>query len=124
MRLKPPLTGVDRRVAGLRAVLLAASLLGLIASAPAWVNTRGFPLIPVASWIPILPSPSDKVLFGVMLAALVAALWFYRPAVISFLVASLFAFFEDQNRGQPWLYMYWVMLLLSLAHAPASLAAC
>jgi hypothetical protein len=119
-----PFAGVDRRTAWLRAVLLAATFLGLLASAPVWANARAYPLLPIASWFPILPAPWDKGLFGAMLLALVLGCWFYRWAVIMFLSASLFAFCEDQNRGQPWLYMYWVMLLLTLFPSPAPIAAC
>jgi hypothetical protein len=39
------------------------------------------------------------------------------------LSAGLFAFFEDQNRGQPWFYMYSVMLGLTLLPERAVLAA-
>lgn len=95
-----------------------------MASAPVWFNARTYPLLPVATWFPILPAPWDKWFFGAMLLALVFAGWSYRWAVIVFLSASLFAFCEDQNRGQPWFYMYWVMLLLSLFSAPAPVAAC
>src|ERR1035441_4919789 len=59
-----------------------------------------------------------------MLLALALASWFYRTAITCFLLAGLFAFCEDQNRGQPWFYMYWVMLGLTLLPAPASIAAC
>src|SRR5262249_9636890 len=52
------------------------------------------------------------------------AFWRYRPAIITFLISSFFAWCEDQNRGQPWLYMYWVLLLLSLFPAPSWLAGC
>ena len=119
-----PFAGVDRRTAWLRAALLGATILGLIASAPVWSNTRLYPLLPLAAWFPILPAPWDKCLFGAMLLALVLACWFYRWGVIVFLGASLFAFCEDQNRGQPWLYMYWVMLLLTLFPTPVPIAAC
>jgi hypothetical protein len=119
-----PFAGVDRRVACLRGVLLAATLLGLLASAPVWFNSRLYPLTPITSWFPIFPAPWDKCLFGLLLATLVAAGWLYRKAVIAFLALSFFAFCEDQNRGQPWLYMYWVMLLLTLFPPPVSIAAC
>jgi hypothetical protein len=36
----------------------------------------------------------------------------------------LFAFCQDQNRGQPWFYMYWVLLLLTLLPHPTAFAAC
>src|SRR5262245_12139748 len=96
----------------------------MIASLPTWLNARSFPLSPIVPWFPIVPSPWDKVFLGAMLLALVMAAWVYRAAVVGFLVLSLFAFGEDQNRGQPWFYMYWVMLLLTLFPEPTALAAC
>lgn len=124
-RVSPlPFANTDRRTLWLRATLLSATLLGLIASAPVWSNTRTFPLLPIFSSFPILPAPWDKCLYALMLGTLVAAMWFYRPAIITFLVTCCFAYCGDQNRGQPWLYMYWVMLLLSLFPAPTAHAAC
>jgi hypothetical protein len=108
----------------LRATLLSALFLGMIASLPTWLNTRSFPLSPIVPWFSIVPTPWDKVFLGTMLLALVMAAWFYRAAAATFLVLSLIAFFEDQNRGQPWFYMYWVMLLLTLFPAATGLAAC
>lgn len=119
-----PFAHTDRRTIWLRATLLGATFLGLIASAPVWTNTRTFPLLPIFSGFPILPAPWDKGLFALMLGSLIAAIWVYRPAIITFLAASFFAYCGDQNRGQPWLYMYWVMLLLSLFPAPSANAAC
>src|SRR5262245_12377130 len=119
-----PFADVDRRTAGLRATLLTACFLGIVSSLPTWLNSRSFPLAPIFVGFPILPAPWDKLLLGVMLSALVAALWYYRPAIITFLALSLFAFFEDQNRGQPWFYMYWVMLLLSVFPPATAVAAC
>ena len=101
MSIGVPFASLDRRKAWLRAILLGATLLGLIASAPVWFNARAYPLLPIATWFPILPAPWDKWFFGAMLLALVFAGWSYRWAVIVFLSASLFAFCEDQNRGQP-----------------------
>jgi uncharacterized membrane protein YphA (DoxX/SURF4 family) len=119
-----PFAHTDRRTFWLRATLLGATLLGLIASAPVWTNTRTFPLLPIFTGFPIIPTPWDKCFYALMLGSLVAAMWFYRPAVITFLATSLFAYCGDQNRGQPWLYMYWVMLLLSLFPTPSAHAAC
>ncbi len=119
-----PFAGVDRRTAFLRAALLSATFVGMILSAPLWVNSREFPVLPIVPGFPVLPSPWDKCFFGLLLLLLVAACWFYRAAVRIFLAASLFAFLEDQNRGQPWVYMYWVMLLLSLLRTQTAIAAC
>jgi hypothetical protein len=119
-----PFAGVERRVAFLRATLLAALFLGLLASAPAWLNARSYPLLPIASWFPILPAPGDVALFGAMLFALLVAPWRYRESVIFFLGAAVFAWAQDQNRGQPWFYLYWAMLMMSLFPAATALAAC
>ena len=113
----------DRRTFWLRVTLLLATFLGLIASSPVWTNTRTFPLLPIFNGFPILPDPWDKLLFALMLGSLFAAVRFYKPGIITFLASSFFAYCGDQNRGQPWLYMYWVMLLLSLFPAPSATAA-
>jgi hypothetical protein len=123
MPIIAPFAGVDRRTAWLRGTLLVACLLGLLISWPLWLNARTFPLLPVSSGFPVLPAPWDKCFFGLMLLSLVLAGWFYRAAVGFFLVAGLFAFCEDQNRGQPWFYMYWVMLCLTLLPPTTAIAA-
>src|SRR5262245_48612220 len=119
-----PFHGVDRRSAFLRATLLISCLFGVIASRPLWLNSRSFPLLPIIPAFPIIHTPWDQILFWAMAGSLVLALWFYRWAVGFFLVAALFAFCQDQNRGQPWFYMYWVMLALTLLPGAAAIAAC
>jgi hypothetical protein len=119
-----PFGKLDHRTLWLRAALLNACFFGLIASAPLWTNVHTFPKLPIVPGFPILPQPWDKVFFGMMLASLVAAAWFYRQAVIFFLATSLFAYCEDENRGQPWIYMYWVMLVLTLFPVRTAIAAC
>jgi len=119
-----PFAGVERRVAFLRGTLLVSLFLGMLASAPVWQNVRSYPLLPVAAWVPILPAPADTALLAAMLFALVAAGWRYRAAVAFFLVAAVFAWAQDQHRGQPWFYMYCAMLLLSLFPTETALAAC
>lgn len=112
------------RIAWLHLVLLTACGVSLIASAPLWINAREFPVLPIMPGFPVLPAPLDRWFFAGMLLSLVVAIWFYRPAVTAFLLAGFFAFCEDQNRGQPWFYMYWVMLLLTLWPERIALAAC
>jgi hypothetical protein len=124
MSLPLPFAGVDRRTAWLRLVVLGSCFSGLLASRPLWSNSRLYPLLPITPWFPILPAPWDTAWFSAMLLALLLAAWFYRPAVTFFLIASLYAFGEDQNRGQPWLYLYWMLLLFTLPPAPVSMAAC
>ena len=116
--------GALPRLGWLRVTLLAACLLTMLASAPLWLNSRPYPPLPVAQWFPVLSGPWDQLAFGLVLASLAAALWRYRPAVICFLAGSLFLALLDQARWQPWFYMYWIMLLLTLAEENAALAGC
>lgn len=105
-------------------VLLGATLLGMLACIPLWLTTREYPLVPIfASW-PIVPTAFGPLFLGVTLVSLLAAIKFFRPAIIFFLLATLFLYGCDQNRGQPWLYLYWVMLLLNLLPERFALAAC
>ena len=81
-------------------------------------------MLPIAPWFPVPPVPLDHFVFGAALISLAVALWFYRPGVITFLSISFYMAMADQARWQPWFYMYWVMLLLSLAREAAGLTAC
>ena len=113
-----------RRLFALRGTLLLAVFLGVLASLKLWLTSRAFPLVPVAAGFPQLPAPWDAVLLTLLLLALVAGIWFYRPAVALFLVGALFLYCADQNRGQPWFYLYFVLLLLTLMPDGQALAAC
>jgi hypothetical protein len=112
------------RLRWLRLVLLGAMLSGMLCCLPLWLNTREYPCVPLFPHWLILPSSCGPLLLGAVLASLVAAAWFFRPAIIFFLAATLYLFGCDQNREQPWFYIYWVMLLLNLLPEPTALAAC
>src|SRR5947209_1179399 len=106
-----------------RAVLLSMSMLGLLASRRLWLSSRTFPLLPVASWFPSLSAPWDQWLFGAVLLSLLLACWWYRTMVLFFLSAMLFLYLGDQNRGQPWIYMYWTTLGMTLFPEEIALSA-
>lgn len=59
-----PFSGVDRRTALLRTILLSATLLGMLASLPLWINVRDFPVLPIAPGFPVLPQPWEKCIVG------------------------------------------------------------
>src|SRR5436305_10793775 len=96
----------------LRRVLLAACGITLCLSAPLWLNVRAYPVLPVAGTFPVLLRPWDILLFVAVLLFLGIAFWKYRLGVAGFLFTSLWLALQDQNRWQPWFYLYWVMLLL------------
>src|SRR6185369_3168615 len=103
-------------------LLLGACLVTLSLSAPLWLNARAYPVLPIAEGFPVVGHGWDRCVFGVTLLCLVLAFWKYRPGVAGFLLCSLFLVLQDQNRCQPWFYLYWVMLLLTLLPPPAALA--
>ena len=124
MSIPATVNGVPLRSFVLRCVLLLAVLFGMLASSKLWLTARVFPLVPVVTGFPQLSAPWDAVLFALLLLALVVAIWFYRTAVTLFLVGALFLYCGDQNRGQPWMYLYFVLLLLTLPSEGTALAAC
>src|SRR6185436_528550 len=124
MKFPQFLGNVPSRLAAVRGSLLLACLLTMLASIPLWLTSRLYPLLPISPEFPSVHAPMDRVVFGCALGCLLLALWFYRSAVAVFLVLSLYLALADQARWQPWFYLYWVMLLLTLARPPAALAAC
>jgi len=99
-------------------------LSGMLCCIPLWLATRDYPLVPMLPHWLILPPSCGPWLLGLVLASLVAALWFFRPAVLFFLTTTLYLFGCDENREQPWFYIYWVMLLLNFLPEPIALASC
>jgi hypothetical protein len=114
----------DPRVRNLRAALVVATLSGMLFCLPLWLGTREYPLLPLFPHSLILPSGWGPWLPGLALFSLVAAIRFFRPATIFFLAITLYLYGCDQNRGQPWIYMYWVMLLLNLLPEKTALVSC
>ena len=111
------------RLLWLRLVLLAAVGLGWLASLKLWVNSRAFPRLPVFDAFPALPEPLDAVFFGALVVSLLIAGRFFRPAMAFFLAGTLFLYLSDQQRGQPWFYLYWVLLLAAWLPAGPALGA-
>lgn len=96
----------------------------MLASWPLWLSARLFPQLPISSSFPGLAAPWDVVAFTIVLGSLIASVWLPRAGTGTFLVGSLFLALADQCRLQPWFYMYWVMLLLTLARGTSALMAC
>ena len=124
MTVSPTFSTDDHRVRWLRAVLIGATLLGMLSCLPLWLSTRDYPLVPIFAWWPVAPPGYGPLLLGITLFSLVAAAWAFRPAIGFFLAATFYLYGCDQNRGQPWMYMYWVMLLLNLLPERTAPTAC
>jgi hypothetical protein len=111
-----------RELFRVRLVVLVATVTGMLACLPLWLNTREYPVVPIAAWWPQLPPAAGIGFLVLLFGALVMAVWRYRVAGWCFLAGSLFLYCGDQNRGQPWFYLYWVLLLLLLAKEKPALA--
>lgn len=122
----PPESGPSKATRNrlLQATLSVTCLLTMLASMPLWLGSRLFPQLPVSASFPGLTAPWDAIAFAVVLGSLLASIWLPRAGTGVFLIGSLFLALADQCRLQPWFYMYWVMLLLTLAKGEAALTAC
>lgn len=108
----------------LRVVVCAAFAVGLWLSPKLWQSHREVALAPVFPWLPT-PSEGEGALVLVTLYALLAAiavLGARGPLVWALLVVVVTLCLLDQNRMQPWVLQY-TLMLGSLGLAPSDAAA-
>ncbi len=99
-----------RIVGGLLAAAMAA---GIAMSWPLWAGDRGFPLVPSVSGLPAMPQAVSigltcVVLVSMGLAAFLPRSWAVRGVGLG---AAILLVLFDQNRLQPWVYQYLLMVL-------------
>ena len=104
----------------LKYTLATAMLGGMLLSPRLWVSSRSYPLAPVWDGLPTVTAPWDRVVFGGLIAALVAVIVAPRPrlAMMIFVVLAMVWSLWDQTRWQPWFYQYLVMFVV-LAGGPS-----
>src|SRR5579871_695492 len=100
-----------------RTAVVLGYLAGLLLSSKLWVNTRFFPLIPVLHGLPRLHFPLDYLCAAglFLLLSTIGVARRPRPYILGFAALILFLALYDQNRWQPWAYLY-LFLLLTLAN--------
>lgn len=107
-----------RRVNRLFFVRLIVSLgliSGLLNSYNLWYNSRFYPLVPAAEFIPILAPPFDLLLYISILILLVIIIFYPKEFIFSSLFILIFyLILQDQSRLQPWFYQY-IFLLGTIA---------
>jgi hypothetical protein len=97
----------------LKIAIAAALFAGLALSPKLWLSERVYPATPVVTFLRPIPAPLDYILYGAMLAMLLAIAFVARPAKLIWFFAGLaitVALF-DQSRWQPWFYQYLIMLI-------------
>jgi hypothetical protein len=95
-----------------KAVVAAAFLAGLLLSRKLWLTSRSFPHAPVAEWLPAVRPPFDFVVYGLLIALLLAIAVLPRPRwfIVAFVALAAGWMLWDQSRWQPWVYQYLFML--------------
>jgi predicted DCC family thiol-disulfide oxidoreductase YuxK len=106
------LFGPTSRIFWLKATALIPFCLGLVISSPLWIGPRSYPLVPIWSGLPSLGHPFDYALFGGLFALAAAALLSPRPQkfIGGFLAILVVFCLLDQNRWQPWVFLYGFLL--------------
>ncbi len=96
----------------LKIAIAVALFAGLALSPKLWLTERVYPMTPVWTLLRPIPAPFDYLLYGAMLAMLVAIAVAARPAklIAIFLVLAVAIAMFDQSRWQPWFYQYLIML--------------
>jgi hypothetical protein len=85
---------------------------GILLSFNVWRSDRFFPLAPVFDFLPQLRAPFDLVPVGLLLLLLTANCFTTKKAVNHLVLALvLVLILQDQNRLQPWVYIYALCLL-------------
>lgn len=105
------LFGPAARVYWLKVVIALGFISGLLLSLKLWLSSRFYPLTPVID-IPSIPYPVDWIMLVALFGLLVAIILSSKPKRFiwaSVILVSLLVFF-DQQRLQPWVYQYALML--------------
>gem|GEM_PF-162577 len=106
--------GAASRILWLRIIVTLGLLVGLLLSLPLWVGGRTVPLVPVWSSLAALPTWIPEGLFAGLIGGVLWAIVSPRPRVALWLCVGLLVSLVllDQNRFQPWVYQYGVLLML------------
>jgi len=93
-------------------IVALGALSGMFVTLPLWLNTRSYPLVPVFSALPELPSLLNAMLviccFSSLVGLIVIPKW--RAALASFVVIIVWLMLFDQTRIQTWMYQYIAIL--------------
>jgi hypothetical protein len=103
---------IENRLKSVKLITITFLIVGLIFSLKLWVGERQFPLIPCIDGLEGVLYSFNYVLFLLLILSLLYEI--YKPNKWS-LAAGLFSLFlfllQDQNRLQPWVYIYILILL-------------
>lgn len=104
-------------ITSLAHIISLAFLLGIVITKNLWLPYRDFPLIPVISTTdsPIFTDDVNITLIIILvIALLISILYFNTVLIIIIVILTLTLVFQDINRLQPWVYLYFSLYLLIL----------
>ena len=86
---------------------------GILLSPKLWVSSRFYPLLPVLPSLPALQFPFDYICAAALFLLLFAIGASAKPRTYIFGFAAMLVFLalDDQTRWQPWVYLYFFVLL-------------
>ncbi len=100
----------------IRGIVLLAFMIGIACSFKLWISDRTFPLCPIADCFLVFPSVVNYLLLLVFFSSLVVLFFRFSRRLLGFaLLLLLFLVLQDQNRIQPWVYLYGLILMSFLS---------
>jgi len=103
---------VKKRLSLILQTVCIALITGIILSFNLWISDRFYPLASVFNFIPPLASPFDSIAAILLILLLLAIYYnfksFFIYAALTLLIMLLL---QDQNRWQPWIYLYMLFLI-------------
>ncbi len=103
---------IENRVTSTKLITILFLILGLIISPKLWVGNRRLPLVPVIDILENVPHSFNYFLFLLLIIFLLFEV--LKPnkwSLISTILILFYFILQDQNRLQPWVYIYILFLL-------------
>src|SRR5687768_10055149 len=105
---------IDQRLLLVRKAVCLFMLIGMLLTFNLWRVDRFFPLAPFVPWLNESSTQLNSLLLTVLTLSLVAAIFSSKSIFISIVLCALIIILlQDQQRWQPWVYCYLLLLLPS-----------
>ena len=93
-------------------ILLLSVLGSLLLSSQVWLTERNFPVLPIFSFLPSVPSPVDYLLYCILVVLLIYQTIYLQNRNTLYALIGLFVFLllGDQMRWQPYNIQFLIML--------------
>ncbi len=102
----------EKRISALRISVCIFFAIGILLSIKLWYANRLFPLCPLIDGFPVFPKSIDTLQPFLLIGGLIVGMFLRNRALfIGLLLLLLILLLQDQMRWQPWVYLYFCMLL-------------